>query len=416
MKKFNKEKALRKLSKRNNKSIKSFSIVASVALLIGTIIYFSFARYEDTITFNLIEGTIASQNSTNYIADQIKNLKTNGATDLEYDGTSTLGELGTEDNNLRYIGSNPNNYIYFNCSTTDENEMNDTTCEKWRIIGVMNNIEDENGNKSSRVKIMRDESLGVYSWDTSSGVDGWFGDGYNQWGPSTYDNGDPYEGADLMRELNTDYLGNITVGTDGKWYDHEHGSKNADMPTNTLSTSAQSMIETVKWNLGSPSNNEGTFDSDWQNTVTPITSYKRERSIYHGNTAGWSYADPDSVIRTTSWFGKVALIYPSDYGYSTSGGSTTSRATCINTSMGIWDNNSDCYSGSWIPNDTFQWLLSPFAYNANYYAGGIHSEGQIAVGCVAYGYYVRPSVYLQNNILISSGDGSSSNPYKIVIE
>ena len=78
------------------------------------------------------------------ILGYIKNIKANGATDLEYDGVETLGELGTEDNNLRYIGNKPNNYIYFNCSTTDENEMNDTTCEKWRIVGVFNNIEDEN--------------------------------------------------------------------------------------------------------------------------------------------------------------------------------------------------------------------------------------------------------------------------------
>ena len=35
----------------------------------------------------------------------------------------------TEENNLRYIGANPNNYVSFN------NEL-------WRIIGVMNNIDD----------------------------------------------------------------------------------------------------------------------------------------------------------------------------------------------------------------------------------------------------------------------------------
>ncbi len=99
------------------------------------------------------------------IAETMVNLKNNGSSDLEYDGVDTLGEYGTNDNNLRYVGLNANNYIYYNCSTTNLEEMNNRTCEKWRIIGLMNNIEDEYGNKASRVKIMRNESLGTYSWD-----------------------------------------------------------------------------------------------------------------------------------------------------------------------------------------------------------------------------------------------------------
>ena len=48
-----------------------------------------------------------------------------GSTELEYDGT--------EDNNLRYIGANPNNYVRFNNSV-------------WRIIGI--------DKESNRVKII----------------------------------------------------------------------------------------------------------------------------------------------------------------------------------------------------------------------------------------------------------------------
>ena len=51
------------------------------------------------------------------------------------------------------------------------------------------------------IKIRRAESLGTYSWDSSDSSTN-SGDGINQWGPSG-----SYEGADLMRELNTDYLG-----------------------------------------------------------------------------------------------------------------------------------------------------------------------------------------------------------------
>ena len=41
----------------------------------------------------------------------------------------------TIDNNLRFIGSDPDNYVWFND-------------ELWRIIGVMNNIDRQRRNKS----------------------------------------------------------------------------------------------------------------------------------------------------------------------------------------------------------------------------------------------------------------------------
>ena len=46
-----------------------------------------------------------------------------------------------------------------------------------------------------------------------------------------------YEGADLMRELNTDYLGTITVGTDGNWYSSNKNAKSNAKPTTPLFTS-----------------------------------------------------------------------------------------------------------------------------------------------------------------------------------
>ena len=45
-----------------------------------------------------------------------------------------------------------------------------------------------------------------------------------------------------------------------------------------------------------------------------------------------------------TWTGKIGLIYASDYGYATSGGSTTSRSECLNKEFFNWDNTdvSDC--------------------------------------------------------------------------
>src|SRR5699024_10361697 len=51
----------------------------------------------------------------------------------------------------RYIGADPNNYVEFN------NEI-------WRIIGVFT-VDDGTGKMEERLKIIRNESIGNYSWD-----------------------------------------------------------------------------------------------------------------------------------------------------------------------------------------------------------------------------------------------------------
>ncbi len=44
--------------------------------------------------------------------------------------------------------------------------------------------------------------------------------------------------------------------------------------------------------------------------------------------------------RGTSWTGKVGLMYLSDYGYATSGGATTNRASCLAKELTKWDDSS----------------------------------------------------------------------------
>lgn len=82
---------------------------------------------------------------------------------------NVLAYDGTADNNLRYVGANPNNYVSFNG-------------ELWRIIGVMNNITDSNGNVESHIKIIRNDPIGDYSYDNKA----------NGTGSSNNDNGSSY--------------------------------------------------------------------------------------------------------------------------------------------------------------------------------------------------------------------------------
>ena len=61
----------------------------------------------------------------------------------------------------RYLTSQAENYIYFNCTEEDT-----STCERWRIIGTFY-VEDENENYSYRLKIIRNESIGKMSFDNN---------------------------------------------------------------------------------------------------------------------------------------------------------------------------------------------------------------------------------------------------------
>ena len=315
--------------------------------------------------------------------------------------TYTLAYDNTADNNLRYVGANPCNYVSFNN-------------ESWRIIGIMNNIENERGEKHSLIKLRIKERLGIYSWDTSTSSDSTGNSGYgiNQWGES-----ETYDGADLMRELNTDYLGTVTVGTDGKWYNGIDNEKDIDKPSSILSGDTQNMIESVVWNLGSPNNNNGT-NMDYNPAPISVNMrvsdvYIKERSNLLGKICtGGDYCN-DTVTRTPRWTGKVGLFYPSDYLYATSGGTTTNRLTCLNAQIFYdWGGQlSNCKDYDWLhDNIMHQWTLSPGARNASIvseiaYTGAVcNNQAYELEG-------VYPVVFLKSTIKITGGTGTSSDPY-----
>ena len=262
------------------------------------------------------------------------------------------------DSNIRYIGANPNNYVYFNCS--DYSNQSDSTCEKWRIIGVFKNMTKEDGSKEDLVKIIRDDILENIAWDSSN---------VNDW--ST---------ASLQTTLNGEYYdGTYTTGA-------------------LKNDTTRNAIESVVWNLGG--------SSTYQD-VTASMFYERERgtTVYSG--------------RPTTWTGKIALMYPSDYGYATAGGTTTNRASCLAKELYNWDGSgvSDCKNNDYLFKSAYtQWTLAPYSSYSNL------AFNVLAGGFVSYGDYVnassgvRPAAYLKSSISLSSvGDGSSTSPYQLKV-
>ena len=294
-------------------------------------------------------------------------------------GTTTSLDGG----NIRYYGASPNNYIYFNCS--DYSNQTSSTCETWRIIGVFD----------GKLKLIKSESIGAYSWDnkdTSTGAEN--DTGKNDWttarlmkllNPSNYykvDSNDNNLGQSLYYN-----------SASGKCYS---GKNNATVDCDFTSTGiknaeTRNMIAETTYNLGGWNSN-----SVYSNQ---IYEYERGTTVYSG--------------RPTTWKGKIALAYPSDYGYA------ADLNQCKDKTLYDYDNRT-CTSNNWMKaiitnnGSNTGWLLTPrsgSSSNAWYVnSGGFVSRDSIAY--VAYG--AVPVLSLSSELGIESGgDGSSSKPYKL---
>lgn len=166
---------------------------------------------------------ITASNSGNQFANHIVNLVSDLTPDSNgiYTGevgdscTTTLAYDGTADNNLRYVGSSPCNYVNFNCDDTGQN------CELWRVIGVMNDVEG-----SPLVKIVKsDLSYQGIPWNTAVS---------NNWLTSSlYDslNGTYYNSLHDLYGKNLIYSAKWNIGgldrtfTTTNFYEKEHSEQ-----------------------------------------------------------------------------------------------------------------------------------------------------------------------------------------------
>mgnify|MGYP001041722627 FL=1 len=262
------------------------------------------------------------------------------------------------DSNIRYIGADPNNYVYFNCK--DNNNPSADTCEKWRIIGIFKNVNKSSNSTEDLVKIIRKDFIEYIAWD------------------STWNNNWPT--ASLQNTFNGDYY-------------------NGTYTTGALKNNAvRNAIESVVWNLG------GTSYEYYSSNGLPKHwySYERGTTVYGENS--------------TTWTGKIALMYPSDYGYATSGSSEVNRATCLAESLDNWSRGaiSECYNNDYLYGSGYsQWTLTTNTTDANY-AFSISSEGPIYTASARdESYSARPVLYLKSRVVVVNGDGTSNNPYQI---
>ena len=314
----------------------------------------SLAKYITNLYTNASKSTVTNNSITyNYATSESLMNDRLGGTTSSLDG-----------GNIRYYGATPKNYVYFNCDSYPS-----TNCELWRIIGVFD----------GKIKLMRNESIGGMAYDA----------GYtNDW-----------SSAALMKLLNPEYESESVGGSlyynskSGTCYNSGRGiTGSCDLTSTGIKNDiTRNMIAKTTWNLGG-----------WTTAVAypnAMYVYERGTTVYSGNS--------------TTWTGKIALPYPSDYGY----------AANFNTCSGTLNNYSNCNSVNWMKNVMIKNHNDANLLTANssrkdtvfrvLYDGFVYGEFSEFSDGTDYAKTIVPVLYLNSNQIIIGGDGSQNNPYQL---
>lgn len=351
-----------KISIRNNSSTTK-TVTLGVALSKNSIVL---ASNMSLVPQKTLSNPLATH-ITNLYNNSTKTNVTNNGIKYQYDITNGL--MKDADGNIRYSGLGDRNYVLFNCNTYPN-----TSCETWRIIGVFD----------GKVKLIRNESIGTYPWDNKDTTTGAEADyGSNDWTT-----------ARLMKLLNPGYTKesvNNSLYYNSKGGQCYAGANNAETPcdftyTGIKNDTTRNMIADAKWSL------LGWLDEGVN--VYADQSYKLE------NTSGTVYTG-----NKTSWTGKIALPYPSDYAYSAYLGKCTST-------LGEYSN---CFS--WMKtmfNSKTIALLTPIVSSSFVFhvAGGCLDLGE---PYAALDSEIFPTLYLNANVSIKTGSGTLNSPYQLSV-
>ena len=279
---------------------------------------------------------------------------------------------GAQDNSYRYSGANPNNYVCFGPGSEAEG-----TCANdnlYRIIGLF----DDDGDGTYQVKLIKADY-------TTSGMLGT--DGRDYYG--TY----PYSTSNYKGSMDTSTIAGY------RWnYDTSVSSSGS----NNWTTSEFNTINlnTNYWNY---------LGSTWQNLIAPTTwhlggmtsSSNRAKVFYDGERDNAGYGS-----NPITYTDEIGLMYPSDYGYAAS--------------PDAWANNLYNYDNStiiannWLYMGLYEWTITPRSsgsYNVFY----VGSNGNLYYYSAHLGYAARPVFYLESNVALQGGSGTSSDPYRLAV-
>ena len=149
------------------------------------------------------------------------------------------------------------------------------------------------------------------------------------------------------------------------------------------------------WNIGG-------YDYSYSTTGTRSAFYSAERS-----------ETISSVMTSHLWTGAIGLMYPSDYGYASSGASET----CEGKDMYNWytgDYKTECAQNSWLyDSKSHQWTLTPLS-DYSYIVFFVNSTGNVYTNGVSSNFAARPVLFLKSDTKIVGGQGTYDDPYILI--
>ena len=144
------------------------------------------------------------------------------------------------------------------------------------------------------------------------------------------------------------------------------------------------------------------FNSNYEWHLGGLTSSDNTAKVFYDgerNNAGYG-SNP------TTYIDEIGLMYPSDYGYAAS--------------PDAWANNLYNYDNStiiannWLYMGLTEWTITPSSSDSDivfsvYYFGRLNNYNAL------YGYAARPVFYLESNVALQGGSGTSSDPYRLAV-
>ena len=278
---------------------------------------------------------------------------------------------GAQDNSYRYSGANPNNYVCFGPGAEAEGICaNDNL---YRIIGIFDDAKDGN----YQIKLIKSD----YVTSDMLGTDGRdYGGAYSS---STSD----YKGrmdTSTIATYRWNYDTSVSTYGSNNWTTSKFNKINLNTNYwNYLGTTWQNLIAETTWRLGG------------------MSSYGTAKEFYDGerNNAGFG-SNP------TTYTDEIGLMYSSDYGYAAS----PDAWTTILSSYG----NSTITASNWLYMGLYEWTITSLSSNS-YYAFSVPSSGNLYYANASSRLSARPVFYLESNVQLEGGSGTSSDPYRLAV-
>lgn len=295
------------------------------------------------ITYNRVE-------SLSLINDRL------GSSDTDIDG-----------GNIRYYGTSPNNYVYFNCVSYPT-----TNCEVWRIVGVFD----------GKVKIIRSGSLASLSWDQQKNVNSSSTVFSSNWKTSS-----------LNDLLNNKYYNGDIVGT-VTYYSLIGATDTTELNMAQIglrNRNTRSLVKKVTWNLGGISSGLLAVDGSYQaerGTSVAVSGYPTTIDTY------------------------IGLPYISDAGYA----SDLTSSACTIAMLPF-----TCIDSNWLHSLVYNaWTLTQYSKEKQK-VWSFKAEGSSGVGYDEDRTWskkgVVPTLFLDDSVKINDvGTGTQNNPYQLIVE